>query len=372
LVGFSLSVIVRDRKLTIKDYSEKRVKYLIMGKSRDGVKINLNERAAEWIIDKLIREKGWNNDPQDSKCNVFRQRTYKYWDQKDNKEKIKRPDYVFYDNFQSPLFVLEVKKPNEKLIECLEKAKEVCRIIKAPLAVASDAFVYHSHHLHFEREYLINNRPLNVLPTLQEALPAHNNYFYTTYRGRVLNNQEEFEELLKKVDDKLRECGLTEGEERFVEFCKLLFLRLISQPNDPQSSLVNIATQSETQNLKAIINSELKKHQANYKIGKFSSSLQIKDPIIIREIIQEINTIDFVQSDFDAKGAIFEYFLGKKGNNDLAQYFTPRTVVRFMVNYLSPKLEEKVYDPFCGTGGMLIEAFTFLWKQTLTFEGKNP
>jgi type I restriction enzyme M protein len=73
-----------------------------------------------------------------------------------------------------------------------------------------------------------------------------------------------------------------------------------------------------------------------------------------------MDKINFTESDFDAKGVIFEYFLKRRGKDDLAQYFTPRTVVRFMVNYLSPKLGEKVYDPFCGSGGMLIEAFNFV------------
>ncbi|MEG7978381.1 MAG: SAM-dependent methyltransferase [Mollicutes bacterium UO1] len=75
--------------------------------------------------------------------------------------------------------------------------------------------------------------------------------------------------------------------------------------------------------------------------------------------------MDFAESDFDAKGVIFEYFLGQRGKDDLAQYFTPRNIVRFMVNFLEPKLGETVYDPFCGSGGMLIEAYEFIRKQIL-------
>jgi type I restriction enzyme M protein len=94
--------------------------------------------------------------------------------------------------------------------------------------------------------------------------------------------------------------------------------------------------------------------------------LSLQNPINVKLIVEEINAIDFLESDFDAKGSIFEYFLNYQGkNDDLAQYFTPRLVVRFMVNYLSPKLGEKVYDPFCGSGGMLIEAYQFLHKQIL-------
>jgi type I restriction enzyme M protein len=112
------------------------------------------------------------------------------------------------------------------------------------------------------------------------------------------------------------------------------------------------------------INKELATYRDIYKIDKYISSLTIQNPVNVKLIVEEINAIDFFESDFDAKGHIFEYFLNYQGkNDDLAQYFTPRPIVRFIVNYLSPKLNEKIYDPFCGSGGMLIEAYQFLHKQ---------
>jgi hypothetical protein len=98
---------------------------------------------------------------------------------------------------------LEVKKPNENLHKCLEQAKKACKIIGAPLAIASDGFKYFSHHLNYQREYLINNRPLENLPSLQELTPVRTNYFYLVHQGKVLTSQKEFEELLGKINDKL-------------------------------------------------------------------------------------------------------------------------------------------------------------------------
>ena len=177
------------------------------------------------------------------------------------------------------------------------------------MAIASDAFKYFSYHLNFNREYLINNRPLEDLPSPQELTSARNSYFYLIHQGKVLTSQKEFEKLLGKINDKLWEEGAGEGDERFVEFCKLLFLRLISNPNEAQSSWRNVISHLQDQNLRTIINNELKKHQQHYRIGKYASSLKIRDIVIIKEIVEEINNIDFSQSDFDAKGVIFEYFL---------------------------------------------------------------
>ena len=61
---------------------------------------------------------------------------------------------------------------------------------------------------------------------------------------------------------------------------------------------------------------------------------------------------------------VFEGLLLKMGDkgNDGGQFFTPREVVRVMVQALQPTLEDTVYDPCCGTGGFLAEAFDFVTK----------
>ncbi len=48
--------------------------------------------------------------------------------------------------------------------------------------------------------------------------------------------------------------------------------------------------------------------------------------------------------------------MGEKGN-DGGQFFTPREVIRAMVRTINPKVGETVYDPGCGTGGFLVQAF---------------
>ena len=60
------------------------------------------------------------------------------------------------------------------------------------------------------------------------------------------------------------------------------------------------------------------------------------------------------------KGDAFEYFIkaySASNPSDLGEIFTPRHIVQTMVKLLNPKIGETVYDPFCGTGGMLITAF---------------
>ena len=62
----------------------------------------------------------------------------------------------------------------------------------------------------------------------------------------------------------------------------------------------------------------------------------------------------------DVKGIAFEKFLGRTFRGELGQFFTPRTIVDFMVKVLDPQEGEYVCDPCCGSGGFLIDAFEYV------------
>jgi type I restriction enzyme M protein len=62
----------------------------------------------------------------------------------------------------------------------------------------------------------------------------------------------------------------------------------------------------------------------------------------------------------DIKGDAFEYFISSysaSNPSDLGEIFTPRHIVKTVVKLANPQIGEKVFDPFCGTGGMLTVAF---------------
>ena len=48
--------------------------------------------------------------------------------------------------------------------------------------------------------------------------------------------------------------------------------------------------------------------------------------------------------------------MGEKGN-DGGQFFTPREIIRIIVEAINPKIGQTIYDPTCGTGGFLAQAF---------------
>ena len=55
--------------------------------------------------------------------------------------------------------------------------------------------------------------------------------------------------------------------------------------------------------------------------------------------------------------------MGEKGN-DGGQFFTPREVIRVMIRIVDPQVGQTVYDPGCGTGGFLAQAFEYMRDKT--------
>jgi type I restriction enzyme M protein len=84
--------------------------------------------------------------------------------------------------------------------------------------------------------------------------------------------------------------------------------------------------------------------------------LEIVDPNVLKQVVDELDGIDFAKLGTDVKGDIFEYLLTHLGQSALnGQFRTPRQIRTMMVDMLAPDLGDTVYDPACGTGGFLID-----------------
>jgi len=81
--------------------------------------------------------------------------------------------------------------------------------------------------------------------------------------------------------------------------------------------------------------------------------------------IHEIRDEDIDPTHVFPLSQVYESLLLKMGekNNDGGQFFTPREIIRAMVRVVSPKIGETVYDPGCGTGGFLAQAYEYMHDQ---------
>jgi type I restriction enzyme M protein len=90
---------------------------------------------------------------------------------------------------------------------------------------------------------------------------------------------------------------------------------------------------------------------------------KISDPEKFHLLLQMIDSVDWSQLDVDVKGAVYEGLLAKNADDvrgGAGQYFTPRPVIRAIVEVMRPEPMMRICDPACGTGGFLLAAFEYL------------
>lgn len=95
---------------------------------------------------------------------------------------------------------------------------------------------------------------------------------------------------------------------------------------------------------------------------------------LLRDVVNKINGIHFDSSDeIHTLGHLYESMLKEMRDaaGDSGEFYTPRAVVRFMVEAVNPRIGEKVLDPACGTGGFLVEALKHLQKQSQTVQDRR-
>jgi type I restriction enzyme M protein len=89
------------------------------------------------------------------------------------------------------------------------------------------------------------------------------------------------------------------------------------------------------------------------------------DKRLLGELVDLIGTIGFTSADHgtdDVLGRVYEYFLGQFAASEgrrAGEYYTPRSVVRLLVEMLEP-YKGRVYDPCCGSGGMFVQSADFV------------
>ncbi len=93
---------------------------------------------------------------------------------------------------------------------------------------------------------------------------------------------------------------------------------------------------------------------------------KIDKPVYLKKVISMIDEEEWLLEG-DVKGAIYESILERNGQDKKSgagQYFTPRPLIKAMVDCIRPRIDETVCDPACGTGGFLLAAFDYMKNQS--------
>jgi len=98
--------------------------------------------------------------------------------------------------------------------------------------------------------------------------------------------------------------------------------------------------------------------------AQWTNKDRLSDPLL-RDLIEHFSKLPLgnKSTDADVLGQAYEYLIKKFAdatNKKAGEFYTPRSVVELMVRILAPQEGETIYDPACGTGGMLIEAIHYV------------
>lgn len=101
---------------------------------------------------------------------------------------------------------------------------------------------------------------------------------------------------------------------------------------------------------------------------------KISRPVMLQEVFKMVAGENWYMMDGDIKGAIYERILEENGQDrksGAGQYFTPRALIKAIVDVVDPKINETVADPCCGTGGFLLAAYEHMRVQSKDMEKQD-
>ena len=186
--------------------------------------------------------------------------------------------------------------------------------------------------------------------------------------------RDEFQNLLFQCHNVIRNNDKLSPEMAFDEISKILFMKIRYERTIGKWSVFT----KERFEADREVNDRYKtkdeqqfyqKLFENTKIDfKYAEIFEENDMLRIREtsflqIVKLLEKYNLSDTSDDVKWIAFEQFLGRTFRGDLGQFFTPRTIVKFMTEVLDPREWELVCDPCCGTGGFLINAFEYMRNQ---------
>ena len=87
-------------------------------------------------------------------------------------------------------------------------------------------------------------------------------------------------------------------------------------------------------------------------------------------VIGELQQYSLMNAHRDAIGDAFEVFIGHALKGGQGQFFTPRNVIKMIVEIVDPSIDDLIIDPACGSGGFLVESLRYVWSK-VEKEGKS-
>lgn len=194
-------------------------------------------------------------------------------------------------------------------------------------------------------------------------------------------DQSELTRRFKQAHEALWAGGQLNPSDAFDEMDKLIFCKIwderkprkIGEPYDFQIITVSKQEEKDAYKRRAKENENLlNRIKALYEEGRKRDKEVFRDdihltPEKVRTVVGYLESVNLGETDLDSKGRAFETFMGSFFRGNFGQYFTPREIVKFIVDVLPITKDSKVLDTSCGSGGFLLYALNKVREQATDY-----
>lgn len=277
-------------------------------------------------------------------------------------EAKKKADIVIYQDARKSVYriFIEVKKPNRK--DGLEQLKVYMNATGCRLGLWSNG----SSHIYLlriepkEGEEEATWRELRNIPSRRESLSDVD----TPITRKDLEPVTDFLSILRQCEDYIK---AHEGSSPFDEIFKLIFTKLYDErthlKNDSSAASFRVgileAPEETRERIVGLFDRAKERWSGVFKQGE---EISLTDETLAY-CVSTLQKTYLLKSNADVLGSAFEVMINPGMKGDKGQYFTPRHVIKLCIEVLQPKDGETVFDPACGSGGFLMGAMDYVYKQ---------
>lgn len=219
-----------------------------------------------------------------------------------------------------------------------------------------------------EEELPLSLQPVNDIPHANEILNENKLEDFLSKTKEF--TWDEFSKVLQKCHNIIRNNDKLSPESAFDEISKILFIKIMYERKPKQEAIFSYkqfeklkdawnlsrwSSESETSYMQRLFE-DVKQEFKSDNIFDTYEKINLRE-VSFEQIVKELEIYNLTTTSSDVKWIAFEKFLWRTLRGELWQFFTPRTIVNFMVDVLEPKEWELICDPACGSGWFLIKAF---------------
>ena len=309
---------------------------------------------------------------------------------------IKEADIVVYDDEMclSPHIVVECKKQDISEAEFLQAVNQAYSYAYSlPCDVKYVWVTSGIRNEYYEVDKNQNTR--NQIPDIpQYGVDKIASYKYV-YGAQYMEHEEgeqqffdlsvidqsELTRRFKQAHEALWAGGQLNPSDAFDEMDKLIFCKIwderkprkIGEPYDFQIITVSKQEEKDADKRRSKENENLlNRIKALYEEGRKRDKEVFRDdihltPEKVRTVVGYLESVNLGETDLDSKGRAFETFMGSFFRGNFGQYFTPREIVKFIVDVLPITKDSKVLDTSCGSGGFLLYALNKVREQATDY-----